>query len=89
MLFRDMHHAESPLLICNIWDARSAIIAQQLGFQAIGTSSAAIATSRGHEDGEHIRFEQVCSVVSNIRHATTLPLTVDIESGSCRNQRSY
>lgn len=43
MNFKDMHQQKFPLILCNIWDVKSAVIAQNLGFRAIGTSSAAIA----------------------------------------------
>lgn len=41
--FKDLHSQNKPLLLCNVWDAASAKAAQKLNFQAIGTSSAAIA----------------------------------------------
>ena len=72
---------ENPLVICNVWDAASAVIAQNSGFSAIGTSSAAIAKNLGKEDGENISFESLLSIVDIIGKSTTLPLTVDIEAG--------
>ena len=72
---------ENPLVISNVWDAASAMIAQNSGFSAIGTSSAAIAKNLGKEDGENISFENLLSIVDIIGKSTTLPLTVDIEAG--------
>ncbi|WP_341661571.1 isocitrate lyase/phosphoenolpyruvate mutase family protein [Vibrio sp.] len=80
-MFKSMHNMENPLVICNVWDAASAVIAQNSGFSAIGTSSAAIAKNLGKEDGENISFESLLSIVDIILKSTTLPLTVDIESG--------
>lgn len=54
MEFKNLHNQDNPLLICNVWDAKSAQIAERLGFQAIGTSSAAIAAMLGYEDGENM-----------------------------------
>ena len=80
-MFKELHHQEAPLILCNVWDAASAIIAEKLGYQAIGTSSAAIATSLGKTDGQTICFEKLLAVVKQISEVTTLPLSVDIEAG--------
>ncbi|WP_374684792.1 GNAT family N-acetyltransferase [Scandinavium manionii] len=45
MNFIELHNQNKPLLIANVWDAGSAIAAQQAGYQALGTSSAAIAAT--------------------------------------------
>ncbi|MCX2454108.1 isocitrate lyase/phosphoenolpyruvate mutase family protein [Pedobacter sp. PLR] len=79
--FKKLHHSEQPLLIGNVWDVQSALIYQNLGYQAIGTSSAAIATSFGYEDGENIPFQDYLFMIKRILDRTTLPLTVDLESG--------
>jgi 2-methylisocitrate lyase-like PEP mutase family enzyme len=80
-MFKNLHRAKQPLVICNVWDGASAQIAEQIGFTAIGTSSAAIAKSLGKEDGENVLFEELLSVVMSISRSSGLPLTVDIESG--------
>ena len=81
MTLTDWHQQQKPLLLCNVWDAISAQIAQEQGFAAIGTSSAAIATNVGKDDGENITFEALLSAVKTIRQASNLPLSVDIEAG--------
>ena len=80
-MFKQLHKGEKPLIICNVWDASSAQVAEKNGFKAIGTSSAAIAHMFGKADGEQIEFEQLLSLVQLISNASDLPLTVDIESG--------
>jgi 2-methylisocitrate lyase-like PEP mutase family enzyme len=80
-MFKHLHRAKQPLVICNVWDGASAQIAEQIGFTAIGTSSAAIAKSLGKKDGEDVLFEELLSVVMSISRSSSLPLTVDIESG--------
>ncbi|GAB5525317.1 MAG: isocitrate lyase/phosphoenolpyruvate mutase family protein [Roseivirga sp.] len=84
MNFKELHYQDGPLLICNAWDARSASTAEQLKFQAIGTSSAAIAATLGYADGEQMAFKTLERVVRSIQSATALPLSVDIEAGYSR-----
>ena len=41
--FRQLHHQSQPLLLANVWNAKSAQIAESSGFEAVATSSGAIA----------------------------------------------
>jgi 2-methylisocitrate lyase-like PEP mutase family enzyme len=82
--FKQLHKQDTAFMLGNVHDADSAIISQKVGFEAIGTSSLAIAKSLGLEDGENMSFEQLVAVVTNITKATTIPLTVDIEAGYSR-----
>jgi 2-methylisocitrate lyase-like PEP mutase family enzyme len=84
MNFKNLHVGETPILICNVWDVQSAMIAQQLNFKAIGTSSGAIATMLGYNDGEEISFEELEYIVGRITKTTDIPLTVDLEAGYSR-----
>jgi len=79
--FLNLHRQDSPLLLGNVWSAHSAQIFQNSGFKAVGTSSAAIATTLGYEDGENMPFDDLLRVVSSIQSKIDIPLTVDIESG--------
>lgn len=79
--FTNLHQQAEPLVICNVWDAASAKIAEKLNFKAIGTSSAALANVLGYDDGEEIAFDELLFLVKRIAKATQLPLSVDIESG--------
>ena len=81
MNFKQLHQQEHALLIANVWDVPSAQQAQELGFQAIGTSSAAIAATFGYEDGESMAFSTLRFVVERITSQVSLPLTVDLEAG--------
>lgn len=81
MDFIALHYQDKPLLIANVWDACSAIAAQQTGYLALGTSSAAIAAALGYEDGEAIPFETLLVMIRRIKSVTELPLSVDIEAG--------
>ncbi|MEO0732801.1 MAG: isocitrate lyase/phosphoenolpyruvate mutase family protein, partial [Bacteroidota bacterium] len=52
MTFNALHQTGTPLLLANVWDVNSALAAEKAGYQALGTSSAAIAKSEGYPDGE-------------------------------------
>ncbi len=79
--FRELHKAEQPLLLGNVWNVQSAKIYEKLGYKAIGTSSAAVAHSLGYEDGENMPFDDYFFIIKRIIQNTTLPMTVDLESG--------
>lgn len=79
--FYDLHHNHQPFILANAWNAKSAQVAEAAGFEAIGTSSGAIAESLGYPDGEHIPFEELLYIVRRIKTAIHIPLSVDIERG--------
>lgn len=83
--FRKLHHNETPLLLGNVWNVQSALQYQKLGFKAIGTSSAAIASDLGYEDGENMPFEDYFFMIQRIKSAVKIPLSVDIEAGYGKN----
>lgn len=79
--FQQLHTSEKLLVLPNAWDAGSAVIFEKAGFQAIGTTSAGIAYSLGYPDGEYIDFEDVVDCSKKILRRTTIPISVDIETG--------
>lgn len=79
--FKSLHNQNQPLLIANTWDAISSKAAEKAGFQAIGTSSHAIANILGYEDGENIPFEEMFFMVEKIAKSTSLLFSADFESG--------
>lgn len=81
MDFTAFHHQTTPLLLANVWDAASAQAAEQAGYQAMGTSSAAIAAMLGYDDGEQMPFAELLFMVKRIRAVCDLPLSVDMEAG--------
>lgn len=85
MTFKELHQQDSPLLICNVWDAKSAQTAEKMNFQAVATSSSALANCLGYEDGENITFEDLVFVVKHITRSTKLPVSVDLEGGYSRD----
>jgi 2-methylisocitrate lyase-like PEP mutase family enzyme len=64
-----------------VWNVRSAQIVESSGFEAMATSSGAIAESLGYKDGEQMPFAELLYVVQRIKANTTIPLSVDFERG--------
>ena len=85
MNFKELHQQITPLLIANVWDVPSALAAENLQFQALGTSSAAIAAMLGYPDGEGLSFEELKYIVKQIATRVKTSLSVDIEGGYSRD----
>lgn len=85
MTFTELHQQDQPLLLANVWDAASSRAATRAGYAALGTSSAAIASVLGYDDGEQLPFAELCYMVGRIRQASPLPLSVDAEGGYGRD----
>jgi 2-methylisocitrate lyase-like PEP mutase family enzyme len=81
MNFAELHNQHEPLLIANVWNAASAIAAQEAGYQVLGTSSAAIASTLGYEDGQGMPFDELFYMVTLIRAVSNLPSSIDMEAG--------
>jgi 2-methylisocitrate lyase-like PEP mutase family enzyme len=80
-IFYQLHQQNKPFIIANAWNVKSAQIIENNGYDAIATSSGAIANSLGYEDGEKIPFSELLYVVQRIRSCTNIPLSVDLERG--------
>src|SRR3990170_2045714 len=79
--FYQLHHQSQPLLISNAWNVKSALVIENAGYDAIATSSGAIADSLGYKDGEEIPFSELLYIVKRIKSRISIPLSVDIERG--------
>ena len=79
--FKDLHHSSGLFVLPNAWNAKSALLFQEKKFPAIATSSAAVATSLGYEDGEEMPFADYLFIIKRILSAVQIPLSVDIEIG--------
>ncbi|HEX2848123.1 MAG TPA: isocitrate lyase/phosphoenolpyruvate mutase family protein [Chitinophagaceae bacterium] len=79
--FKALHQAKELFVLPNAWDAKSATLFQENHFQAIGTSSAAVAASLGYQDGENMSFSEYLFVIQRILATVKIPVTVDIEMG--------
>src|ERR1700747_1868868 len=51
--FLALHKREGGFIMPNAWDGTSALLLKQAGFEALGTSSAALASAMGRLDGRH------------------------------------
>lgn len=79
--FRVLHES-GCFVMPNAWDGASAAILKSAGFQALGTSSAAIAFAMGRHDGAHA-VSLADSVANGTLMAalTGLPINGDLEDG--------
>jgi 2-methylisocitrate lyase-like PEP mutase family enzyme len=79
--FRELHQRPGAFLIPNPWDAGSAKLLAQLGFEALATTSAGFAFSAGRRDGPGptSRDEMLahCAVIVG---ASELPVSADLEN---------
>ncbi len=83
--FRKLHAAEEPFILGNVWDAKSAQLAEKAGFKAVGISGHAIAENLGYKDGENMRFEELLFVVNRVIRSVSIPVSVDIDGGYGRS----
>jgi 2-methylisocitrate lyase-like PEP mutase family enzyme len=81
----ELHHAPTPLILINAWDAASAAMIAHCGLPAIASSSAALANAMGFPDGQHLPWPQMLDAVQRIVRAVSVPVTADIESGFAAN----
>ena len=78
--FRALHSRAGAFVIANPWDAGSARMLAELGFEALATSSGASAAVRGRKDGQLTRDEALAHA-RDIVAATDLPVAADLENG--------
>ncbi|HTW81915.1 MAG TPA: isocitrate lyase/phosphoenolpyruvate mutase family protein [Terracidiphilus sp.] len=78
--FRALHQRERAFILPNPWNRGTARLLAQLGFEALATTSAGYAFSRGVPDGQ-VGREAMLSHVAEIASATDLPVSGDLENG--------
>jgi 2-methylisocitrate lyase-like PEP mutase family enzyme len=77
--FRKMHES-GCFVLPNPWDIGTTIYLENLGFEALATTSAGFAFSRGRPDGGVPRDEMLAHIRA-IVEATTLPVNADFLNG--------
>ena len=77
--FRALHES-GCFVLPNPWDIGTAIYLQRLGFEALATTSAGYAFSRGNSDGAVPRDEMLAHI-REIVEATQLPVNADFMAG--------
>jgi 2-methylisocitrate lyase-like PEP mutase family enzyme len=78
--FRALHERKQAFIIPNPYDAGTAKLLEQMGFDALATTSSGYAFTQGRRDGGLTR-EQALTGVRLIAEATELPVSADLENG--------
>jgi|SRR6185312_10763447 len=79
--FAALHVKGDPLVLHNVWDAGSAKAVTEAGAKALATGSWSVAAAYGYADGEKIPLDLALENFKRIVAATSLPVSMDIESG--------
>lgn len=80
--FRALHAGAGAFVIPNPWDAGSARLLASLGFEALATTSAGYAFSKGKLDSfAALTRDEILANAAEIVGATDLPVSADLEDG--------
>ena len=80
--FLELHLQPKGFVMPNAWDGLSAVLLKDAGFQALGTSSAALALSLGRLDGRHaISRDEHLAHAALLITVSGLPINGDFEDG--------
>lgn len=79
--FRALHRPGDPFVLANAWDRGSARVLAALGAEAIGTTSAGFAFTRGLPDGAQVTRDETLAHCADLVAATPLPVSGDLENG--------
>jgi 2-methylisocitrate lyase-like PEP mutase family enzyme len=81
-VFRALHQPPGAFVIPNPWDAGSAKILTALGFEALATTSAGCAFSRGYLDSApEVTRDVILQNAKDIVEGTSLPVSADLMNG--------
>ena len=78
---RARHLDGRVLLLPNAWDALSAKLFAQAGFEAVATTSAGVSWALGYADGQRAPWPEVVAATARMVRAAGVPVTADIEQG--------
>jgi 2-methylisocitrate lyase-like PEP mutase family enzyme len=79
-IFSELHKRAGAFIIPNPWDAGTARLLADLGFEALATTSAGYAFSAGLPDNV-VDLDKMMAHVAEIASATELPVSADLENG--------
>ncbi len=79
--FRELHVPGDPFVLANAWDIGSARMLVALGAQAIGTSSAGYAFTRGLPDGGKVGRDEAIAHAKDLATHVGVPVSADLEDG--------
>ena len=80
-IFRKLHRRGKILLLPCVWDVISAKLYESAGFEALGTTSAGLASTLGFPDGQRIGVEATATLVGRVTPHVGVPISADIEAG--------
>jgi 2-methylisocitrate lyase-like PEP mutase family enzyme len=84
--FKELHYGKELFVLPNAWDAKSALLFQEQ-FPAVATSSAAVSSALGYDDGEGMPFDDYFFVIKRIVACVQVPVTIDMEMGYAKNNQ--
>src|SRR3954466_11404388 len=73
-------HSSGCFVMPNPWDIGSARALEQLGFQALATTSAGLAWTLGRPDGQ-LTLDEALDHLRQVAGAVTVPVNADFEGG--------
>lgn len=80
--FKALHAREGAFVIPNPWDAGSSRLLTHMGFEALATTSAGYAISKGKRDSfASLSRQEILDNAAEIVAATDLPVNADLEDG--------
>jgi len=80
--FVDLHRGDDLFVMANPTNVGTAMRLEQLGYRALGTSSAALARSLGRRDGcRAVGRDEAIAHAVDILNATQVPISGDFENG--------
>lgn len=80
--FKALHARPGAFIMPNAWDAMSAALLAREGFEAIGSTSIAIAFALGRHDGQHaVSREDAIANAALLARTSKLPINGDLEDG--------
>ncbi len=80
--FRALHDRPGAFVMPNAWDGASAVLCKRAGFEALGSSSFAIAAAMGRADGVHaVSLADSVANAALLARVSGLPVNGDLEDG--------
>jgi len=79
--FKNLHLRNGLFILANAWDVSSALVFEQAGFEAVGTTSAGVAATLGLPDGEKLSIKENLELIERICSKVKIPVNADIEAG--------
>jgi 2-methylisocitrate lyase-like PEP mutase family enzyme len=80
--FVALHQRGGAFIMPNAWDGASAVLLREAGFEALGSSSIAIAFALGRQDGRHeVSRAEAIANAALLAKISGLPVNGDLEDG--------